>query len=106
MSFSRLSAGNPVTSVWRGGGKPAQPHSIPACRLFPSFVQVRPVFIPPSCATLLLYRWSSITILSWQMQTVHEQEAREGMPEASLKRMELAEECIGLQEWARQVNRL
>ena len=34
--------------------------SVPACRLFPSSVQVRPVFLPSSSAALFLYRRPSI----------------------------------------------
>src|SRR2546430_9614254 len=34
-----------------------QPTSCPACRLFPSPVQVLPVVVLPSCATLVVCRW-------------------------------------------------
>src|SRR5690348_12413594 len=39
-----------------------------SCRLFPSSVQVRSVFTPPSSATLFLYRRPSIAVmfLPWQ----------------------------------------
>jgi hypothetical protein len=89
MYFSRLPAGNHVTSVWGGGGKPAQTHSVPACRLFLSFVQVRPVFLPPSSATLSLYECPSIGSMFLQRETVHQQEA-------GLERMDVTEERVGL----------
>jgi hypothetical protein len=47
------------------------------------------VFLPPSCATLLLYRRPGIGSLSLQRETVHEQEA-------SLERIDVAEERVGL----------
>jgi hypothetical protein len=72
--------------------------SVPACRLFPPLVQVRPAFIPSSSATLFLYRRPGIGSISLQRETVHEQEAREGAREASLQRMDLAEERVGFYE--------
>ncbi len=42
--------GSPVTGL-------RQPTSCPACRLFPSPVQVLPVVVLPSCATLVVCRW-------------------------------------------------
>ena len=38
--------------------------SVPACRLFPSPVQVRPVFIPSPSTTLFLYRRPGIGSIS------------------------------------------
>jgi hypothetical protein len=63
---------------------------------FPSSVQVPPVFIPSSSATLFLYRRPGIGSMSLQRETVHGQEAREGAPEASLQRMDVAEERVEL----------
>jgi hypothetical protein len=60
-----------------------------ACRLCPSCVQVRPVFLPPSSATLFLYLWSSIGGMFLQKETAQEEEA-------SLERMDVAEERVGL----------
>jgi hypothetical protein len=68
--------------------------SVPACHLFPPAVQVRPVFIPSSSATLFLCRQPGIDSTSLHRETVHEQEAREGAREASL--MDVAEERVGL----------
>lgn len=76
-----------------------------ACRLCPSSVQVRPVFLPPSSATLFLYLWPSIGGMFLQRETMHEEEAREGAREASLERMDVAEERVGLSEQAQLRNR-
>src|SRR5947209_14741551 len=60
---------NAGTHVVLGDGKPPRfrlecrwractnPTRDPACRLFPFLVQVPPVVVPPSCATLVLCRW-------------------------------------------------
>ena len=73
-------------------------HDRSSLRLFPRPVQVLAVFIPPSPAILFLYRRPSIVIISLHRRTAHEEEA-------SLKRMDLAEERVGLHERARHVNR-
>jgi hypothetical protein len=62
--------------------------SVRACRLFPSFVQVPPVCIPSSSATLFLYRRPGIGSISPNRETVHEQGTRECAREASLERMD------------------
>jgi hypothetical protein len=67
---------------------------VPACHLFPPAVQVRPVFILSSSATLFLCRQPSIDSTSLHRETVHEQEAREGARDTSL--MDVAEERVGL----------
>jgi hypothetical protein len=54
------------------------------------------VFTPSSSATLFLYRRPGIDSISLQRETVHEQETREGAREASLERMVIAEERVGL----------
>ena len=64
------------------------------------------MFIPPSSTILFLYRRPSIAVQSLRRQTVHEEEAREGAPEVSLTRIDLAKERVELYEWAQQVNRL
>jgi len=66
------------------------------CRLFPSSVQMRPVFLLSSSATLFLYRRPSIGGVLQQREILHKQEAREGAREASLERMDLAEERVVL----------
>lgn len=71
---------------WRAS---ATPTKCPACRLCPSSVQVRPVFLQPSSATLSLYVCPSIGSMFLQRETVHEQEA-------SLERMDVTEERVGL----------
>jgi hypothetical protein len=45
------------------------------------------MFLPPSSATLLLYRRPSIAVMLLQGEAVPEQEA-------SLQRMDVAEECV------------
>lgn len=67
-----------------------------ACRLFPSLVQVPPVCIPSASATLVLYRRPGIGSISPQRYRVHKEEVREGAREASLERLDLAEERVGL----------
>jgi hypothetical protein len=73
-----------------------KPTNGPTCRLCPSSVQMRPVFLSPSSATLFLYLWPSIGAMFLQRETVHEQAAREGAREASLERMDVAEERVEL----------
>jgi hypothetical protein len=55
---------NHPASDWSEGVESVQTHSVPAGRLFPSFVQMRPVFIPPSSVILILYRLPGIGSLS------------------------------------------
>jgi hypothetical protein len=67
------------------------------------------VFIPPSSATLFLYQWSSLArgnlaVMCLHRQRLHEEQAREGAREANPKRMDLAEEMVGLHEHAHHVN--
>ena len=69
--------------------------SVPACRLFPTFVQVPPVCIPSSSATLFLCPLPGIGSTFPQRETMHEQGTREGAQEASLLRKDVAEECVG-----------
>ena len=57
---------------------------------------MRPVFLPPASAILFLYRRPGIGSISLHRETVHKQEAREGAREASLERMDVAEERVGL----------
>ena len=64
-----------------------------------------PLFILPSSATLFLYPRPRMAVKSLHRQTVHEGEAREGSPEASLKRMDVAEERLGLHERTRHMNK-
>jgi hypothetical protein len=64
------------------------------------------VFIPSSSATLFLYRRPGIGGMFLHRVTVHEQEAREGTQEASLERIDVAEERVGLYERTRLMNRL
>lgn len=71
----------------------------PACRLFPPFVQVRPVFILPCFAILFLYRLPGIAVMSLHRQTVHEEEA-------SMKPIDLTEERVELHKWPRDMSRL
>ena len=54
------------------------------------------MFTPSSSATLFLYRRPGIDSISLQRETVHEHETREGAREASLERMDIAEERVGL----------
>ena len=54
------------------------------------------MFIPSSSARLFLYRLPGMGSISLQRETVHEQEAREGARDASLQRMDLAEERVRL----------
>jgi hypothetical protein len=98
---------NPFASACNAGGELEQtPHLLgSASRLFPSSAQVLPVVVPPSCATLLLYRWPRSVVLSLHSRTGHEEETWEHAAEASLTLMDLAEACIGLPELARQMNR-
>ena len=65
-------------------------------RLFPSPVQMRPMFLPPSSTILFLYRRPSIAVQSLCRQTVYEEEA-------SLTCIDLAKERVELYEWAQQV---
>jgi hypothetical protein len=44
--------------------------------------------------------------VSRQRQALHQEQAREGAPEASLKRVDLAAEMVGLHEWAQRVKTL
>jgi len=44
--------------------------------------------------------------VSRQRQALHQEQAREGAPEASLKRVDLAAEMVGLYEWAQRVKTL
>jgi hypothetical protein len=69
--------------------------SVPACRLFPSFIQVPPVFTPSSSATLFLYTCPGIGSITPNRETMHEQGTREGAREARLERMDVAEERVG-----------
>jgi hypothetical protein len=59
---TRVSRGWETTALLPGGQveSPCKPTKGPACRLCSSSVQVRPVFLPPSSATLFLYLWPSI----------------------------------------------
>ena len=57
------------------------------------------MFLPPSSATLSLYLCPSIGGMFLQRETVHEEEA-------SLERMDVAEERVGLYERTRLMNRL
>jgi hypothetical protein len=68
---------------------------VPACRLFPSFVQMPPVCIPSSSATLFLYPCPGIDSISPNREIMHEQGTREGARYASLQRMDVAEERVG-----------
>lgn len=61
------------------------------------------MFIPPSSATLFLYRQPGIDSISLQRETVHEQEAKEGVREASL--LDVAEERVELSEDAIETGR-
>ncbi len=44
--------------------------------------------------------------MSRQRQALHQEQAREGAPEASLNRVDLAAEMVGLHEWAQRVKTL
>ena len=41
-----------------------------------------------------------------QRQALHQEQAREDAPEASLKRVDVAGEMVGLHEWVQRVNTL
>ena len=69
-----------------------------ACRFCPSSFQVRPVFLPPSSATLSLYLCSSIGGMFLQGETVHEQEARVRLEIQSLSTVLAAKRLAGAQE--------
>jgi hypothetical protein len=69
--------------------------SVPACRLFPSSVQVPSMCIPSFSATLLLYPCPGIDSISPNREIMHEQGTREGAREASVQRMDVAEERVG-----------
>jgi hypothetical protein len=55
-----------------------------------------PCAICPPLLHCFAYRRPGISTISPQRETVHEQETREGAREASLQRMDVAEECAGL----------